>query len=119
MNPRVFHHPDIGMQLEQHGDDFFGTGPRASVLATKRMLEESSLVKKTEVVSFYPEDDKEGRFLKRKITVDQDGWRCKLDERYSTDLLSWLGLKKGGKSVITPGSKESTFESINTTALRD
>ena len=34
------------------------------------MLEKSLLVKKTEVVSLRSEDDKEGRFLKRKITVD-------------------------------------------------
>ena len=80
VNPCVFHHDELSMQLEQHGGDFFGTGPRASVLETKRMLEKPFLVKKTEVISLHPEDDKEGHFLKRKITVDEDGWHCELDE---------------------------------------
>jgi hypothetical protein len=105
VNPCVFYHPELMVQLEQHGDDFFGTGPRESVLATKRMLEESFLVKKTEVISLHPDDDKEGHFLKRHITVDKDGWHSELDERYSTDLVHRLGLEDG-KAVITPGTKE-------------
>ena len=54
VNPCVFHHPEVDMQLEQHGGDFFGTGPRVSVLETKSMLEESFLGKKTEVISLRP-----------------------------------------------------------------
>ena len=50
----------------------------------------------------HPDDDKEGYFLKRHIAVDQDGWHCELDERYSKDLVSRLGLETG-KTVITPG----------------
>ena len=40
VNPCVFYRPELEMQLEQHGDDLFGTGPRESVLEAKRMLEE-------------------------------------------------------------------------------
>jgi hypothetical protein len=70
------------------------------------MLEEAFLVKKTEVISLHVDDDKEGHFLKRKITVDDAGWHSELDERYAKDLVTRLGLDDC-KSVITPGTKEA------------
>jgi hypothetical protein len=105
VNPCVFYHEDLNVQMEQHGDDFFATGPRESILEVKRMLEKSFLVKKGDVISLHPDDDKEGHFLKRKITVDKDGWHSELDERYSKDLVTRLGLDDC-KNVITPGTKD-------------
>ena len=110
VNPCVFHHPDLDVNLDQHGDAFFGEGHRESVLEVKRMLEDSFLVKKTDIISLHPEDAKEGHFLKRHICVDEDGWHLELDERYSKDLVSRLGLEEA-KTVATPGSKESKKQS--------
>ena len=106
VNPCVFYHPLLFVQLEQHGDDFFGTGPRESILEVKRMLENAFLVKKTDVISLHVDDDKEGHFLKRKITVDDDGWHSELDERYAQDLVTRLGLESA-KAVVTPGTKDA------------
>jgi hypothetical protein len=105
VNPCVYYNPELDFEVEIHGDDFLGGGLRESAYAVKKQLEENFLVKVTTIISPHEDDAKEGWFLKRLISVDEGGYHMQLDNRYSSDLVSRLGLTEA-KSVTTPGGKD-------------
>ena len=109
INPCIFHHPNYDFQLEQHGDDFLGSGMREHALVLKEKFEGAFLCKKIEILSNNAEDSNKGHFLKRIITVDDSGWHLELDPRYSESLIARAGVEQG-KAMVTPGSKEQNRE---------
>ena len=106
VNPCVFHHGRLDCHLEIHGDDFLVSGPRESIKEVDQQVKEAFKIKKSDILSPHPDDEKETTFLKRKISVDADGWHLELDERYSKDLIERSGVAEG-KGVVTPGVKEN------------
>jgi len=105
VNPCIFFHPEKLLHAEQHGDDFLIQGSREHLLALKEEYNQHFLVKKAEILSLHDDDLKEAYFLKRKISVDSEGWHLEMDQRYSDTLVERLGLSQG-KTVTTPGTKE-------------
>ena len=70
------------MNVEEHGDDFLVDGPREQVLALGPLFQEAFLVKMMNRISMHPEDDKEGWYLHRRISVGEQGWHEEIDPRY-------------------------------------
>ena len=95
--------------VEQHGDDFVAEGPREEILIMQKNFEESFLCKYNYLVSMHPEDKKEGHFLHRKITVDEDGYHEELDKKYVEDFIKHCGVEDG-RSLATPGVKTKPDE---------
>ena len=105
-NPCIFRIEDTDLDIEQHGDDFVVEGPRDAVVEIRDRCHEAFLVKKADIISMDPRDDKEGWCLHRRVFVDEDGWHEELEPRYVDDIL-----EKSGMStcyvVQTPGVKSS------------
>ena len=57
----------------------------------------------------HPEDDNEGWYLHRKISVDDWGWHEEVDPRYGETLVKQQGLEMGHASKV-PGFKQSNAE---------
>ena len=109
VNPCVVKHDNKDIQGEMHGDDFLFEGPRKALLDLKTLMETKFKVKIAELISEHKDDKKEGFFLKRKISVDQNGWHLELDARYANDFLRKMGLTEA-KPVNTPGVKDTGKE---------
>ena len=92
--------------VEQHGDDFFCSGPRDIMLWLKSKFEESFKVKKTIMISLHPDDESNGDFLHRNISVDWSGWHETLDTQYVKDLVQNLGLENAHPLKV-PGYKDA------------
>ena len=109
------------MNVEEHGDDFLVDGPRDQVLALGPLFQEAFLVKKMNLVSMHPEDEKEAWYLHRKYSVDEEGWHEEIDPRYGETLVKQQGLEMGqvskdqgfkstAETRITPSSNKSKAE---------
>ena len=57
----------------------------------------------------HPEDDDEGWYLHRSISVDDLGWHEEIDPRYGQTLVKQQGLEMGHATKV-PGSKQSNAE---------
>ena len=79
------------------------------MIALGPLFQQAFLVKKMNVVSIHPEDDKEAWFLHRKYSVDDSGWHEEIDPRYGETLVKQQGLEMGHASKV-PGFKQSTAE---------
>ena len=60
------------------------------------------LVERAEIASLKPEHQNEIHFLKRRISVDNFGWRAELDQRYVNSLLDAMAMNHC-KSMATSG----------------
>ena len=63
-------------------------------------------MKKADIISMDPRDDKEGYYLHRRVSVDEDGWHEELEPRYVDDILEKSGMATCNV-VKTPGVKSS------------
>jgi len=103
-NPCIFRIEDTDLDIEQHGDDFVVEGPRQAVVELREQLNAAFLVKKADIISMHPDDDKEGHFLHRHVYVDEDGWHEELESKYVDNILETSGM--GNCNIAkTPGIK--------------
>jgi hypothetical protein len=106
VNPCIFWHPEYDFHMEQHGDDFLGTGMREHTFVIKDWFEAAFCCKKVEIISNHKADLKATSFLKRDITVDDTGYHLEMDPRYSESLVRRCGLESA-KGAPTPAPKVS------------
>ena len=105
LNPCIYRDPDRNLTAEEHGDDFMIAGKTQELAKVKSEFGKRFMVKTAVLIAPGDSYDKEGYFLKRKISVDWYGWHLELDGRYVQGVLEKTGMAQC-KAMATPGSKE-------------
>ena len=109
-NASLYWHPEKGIQVLVHGDDFVAVSDRAAVGEFQTQIAKRFTVK-TKVIG--PEerlgDLREARVLNRLIRCGQQGWEYEPDQRHAELIVKSLGMEKA-KPVKTPGEDEPQWK---------
>ena len=89
-NPCIFRIEDTDLDIEQHGDDFVIEGPRQAVVEIRDKFNKAFLVKKADIISLHPDDDKEGHFLHRHMWTKAAGMKSWSPGMW---MISWKSLE--------------------------
>ena len=102
-NPCCFHHPQRGLTLVVHGDDFSTLGRREDLLWCEQELSKSFEIKVRGHVGEGPECVPEMKILNRVIRLTPTGLLFEADPRRAEMLMR--AVDEASNSVATPGDK--------------
>ena len=110
----VFHHPDRGIAVSVHGDDFTATGPKPQLEWFEATLRHHYELTVGGRLGPGVSDDKEARVLNRIVRWTDKGIEYEADPRQVERLLEELELEgEGVKGVVTPGVKVLSHQAQN------
>ena len=107
--PCVFHHPLRNLRVVVHGDDFTILGHEGNLDWFRSEISKRFEVKFRGRIGPGQKDGKSIRLLNRVFEWTREGITCEADQRHAELLVQDLGLKKGSKGVVTPGTKSTEF----------
>jgi len=107
----VFRLEDANIYVEQYGEDFFGEGPRLEILKLRDKFASTFMLKQAVVISQHADDDKEGWFLHRRVSIDDNGWHEEIDRKYIDERVKPCGVGDG-HALPTPGYKDINVKQI-------
>ena len=67
------------------------------------------MVKKAVVISPHADDEKEGWFLHRRVSVDEQRWHEEIDRKYIEEMVKSFGVEDGS-ALSTPGYKDTKMK---------
>ena len=102
----VFMHPDRGIAVSVHGDDFIATGPKDQLDWFEGMMKKHYELTVGGRLGPGPNDDKEASCLNRIMRWCPDGLEYEADPRQIEKLIEKLELV-GANSCVTPGLKSN------------
>ena len=97
----MFHHNEKDIWTLVHGDDYFSSGPSASLEWLEATLTKRYEIK-TKRVGHGPKCTKAGQILNRVVRATERGFVMEADPRHAELLIEQLGLLSG-KGISTPG----------------
>lgn len=97
-----------------HGDDALVVARREKLKEYfEKDLKPRFVCTMKSLISKHHEDDKEGKFLRRKIRLTEQGWEYEADEKHVRALLDRYDLNKDdAKGAMTPGIKELAKDTV-------
>jgi hypothetical protein len=109
-NVTSFYHPDKGIRVVVHGDDFIASGMEDNLKWLEARLVEAYPLKMRGILGPDPWDSKEGIILNRTIRFENDGsFVLEADSEHVPKMLKALGMQ-GCNTAVSPGTKEKLSE---------
>ena len=106
-SPCCFNHPEWGVSVVVHGDDFTALGTTHGLDMYEQGMQKRFECKLKGRLGFDPGDLKEMRVLNRILRVTSDALLYEADPRHAEMMIKSFNLE-GAKSVVTPGTKQLT-----------
>ena len=106
-SPCIFYHPQRGIRIVVHGDDFTVLGNTHQLDWFRQEISKRYEVKFRGRIGPEEGDDKAIRILNRIVTWDRNGIRYEADQRNAEIIVQQCNLTGNAKSVVTPGTKPS------------
>eukprot|EP00971_Amphidinium_carterae_P137637 2727858-Amphidinium_carterae.1 len=104
VEPCMYVHKTRDVKMESHGDDLFAAGDEPGIRWFMGWIKEQCECNVGNMIGLGPACSREGRFLKRRFWVDEQGWHHEADAKHIEGLLVRAGLTEA-KGMETPGSQ--------------
>ena len=100
-SPCHFHHPQWGVSLAVHGDDFLATGPEHRI---KQLMARMAAKYKIKTTLLGEKHGRELRLLSRTIRWSEQGIEYEGDDRHAKKIVADLDIKPG-QTLVSPMTK--------------